>query len=350
MFKKQAIRREVSYIMLPVMLLYTLSSICIGDGDIPRFNSRRGVRAAAFSIRDNPYKYSGYYCDPESGMYYCQARYYSPELMRFINRDTYDLSNRYAYCDGDPINNVDPTGHYSEDGMYMGTVMNAGATVCGIAMTIFSFLGTPIVPLALGLAIASDVFGVCGCVTGGLSTCFEGVEYEGARLACSIASYACFGMSILTSVGSRVWLSIAKRRSGLRVPLPNERQSLLPSAARRGNVGPAKSSRAQVGSGRHMGDGVKRGLDEMRREMNENGIECKICFDNKKNLVICCENKHLMCEDCLATWQKEADAKCPMCRGPIKVNRNQKKILLALLFRGESPAGSSGGSSTSSAV
>ena len=99
--------------MLPLMLLYTISSMCIGGGYIPSFNTCRGVRAAIFSIKDNPYKYSGYYCDSESEMYYCQARYYSTELMRFINRDTYDLSNRYAYCDGNPISKVDSNGHMS---------------------------------------------------------------------------------------------------------------------------------------------------------------------------------------------------------------------------------------------
>lgn len=39
------------------------------------------------------------------------ARYYSPELMRFISRDSYDLSNRYAYCNGDPVSKTDPSGH-----------------------------------------------------------------------------------------------------------------------------------------------------------------------------------------------------------------------------------------------
>ena len=42
------------------------------------------------SIKDNPYKYSGYYRDIESDMDYLMARYYSPELMRFTTRDSYD--------------------------------------------------------------------------------------------------------------------------------------------------------------------------------------------------------------------------------------------------------------------
>ena len=60
---------------------------------------------------DNPFQYSGYYQDFESDMYYLNARYYSPKLMRFLNRDTYDLPNRYAYGNGNPISNVDPSGH-----------------------------------------------------------------------------------------------------------------------------------------------------------------------------------------------------------------------------------------------
>jgi RHS repeat-associated protein len=65
----------------------------------------------SFSICSNPYKYSGYYLDTESALSYCQARYYSPDLMRFINRDTYDVPNRYAYCDGNPVEYSDPNGH-----------------------------------------------------------------------------------------------------------------------------------------------------------------------------------------------------------------------------------------------
>jgi RHS repeat-associated protein len=69
------------------------------------------INNSQLTINDNPFKYSGYYQDSESGLYYLKARYYSPELMRFINRDTYDLSNRYTYGGGNPISTTDVTGH-----------------------------------------------------------------------------------------------------------------------------------------------------------------------------------------------------------------------------------------------
>jgi len=68
-----------------------------------------------FSLKQNQFKYSGYYEDQESSTYYLKARYYSPELMRFINRDTYDLNNRYAYGDSNPINKEDPSGHSAHE-------------------------------------------------------------------------------------------------------------------------------------------------------------------------------------------------------------------------------------------
>jgi RHS repeat-associated protein len=53
-------------------------------------NSTNEAFTGSFSIKNNPFKYSEYYSDTESAMCYCQARYYSSGLMRFINRDTYD--------------------------------------------------------------------------------------------------------------------------------------------------------------------------------------------------------------------------------------------------------------------
>ncbi|MDY6793713.1 MAG: RHS repeat-associated core domain-containing protein [Actinomycetota bacterium] len=66
---------------------------------------------------DSSLGYQEDYTDPTSGMVWMGARWYSPELARFISEDplsgdpTEPLSlNSYLYCEDDPINSFDPTG------------------------------------------------------------------------------------------------------------------------------------------------------------------------------------------------------------------------------------------------
>ncbi|MGA2280262.1 MAG: toxin TcdB middle/N-terminal domain-containing protein [Verrucomicrobiota bacterium] len=64
------------------------------------------------------HRFTGQVFDGETGLYYFNARYYDPELGRFIQPDTVipDFSdpqsyNRYSYCRNNPLRMTDPTGH-----------------------------------------------------------------------------------------------------------------------------------------------------------------------------------------------------------------------------------------------
>ena len=64
--------------------------------------------------------YRGYFYDFETGLYYLRSRYYDPETGRFINADDtaylgYNGSplsmNLFAYCENNPVCNLDPNGY-----------------------------------------------------------------------------------------------------------------------------------------------------------------------------------------------------------------------------------------------
>jgi RHS repeat-associated protein len=61
-----------------------------------------------------PWRLAGQYFDEETGLHYNVARYYDPELGRFLTVDPVvdggPSRNPYLYGDGDPINRVDSTG------------------------------------------------------------------------------------------------------------------------------------------------------------------------------------------------------------------------------------------------
>ena len=70
----------------------------------------------------NPFRYRGYYYDEETRLYYLNARYYDPEIGRFISPDSINNViflagciqselNSYMYCLNDPINFVDYGGY-----------------------------------------------------------------------------------------------------------------------------------------------------------------------------------------------------------------------------------------------
>jgi len=71
----------------------------------------------------NPYQFTGEAWDVEVELLYLRARYYQPEVGRFVTKDPWagdvwrpGTLNRYAYVQNSPVNSTDPTG--LQDGAY----------------------------------------------------------------------------------------------------------------------------------------------------------------------------------------------------------------------------------------
>ncbi len=105
--------------------------------DVYAYSPFGGVQRDPMNATPNPFTYNGRdgVVDDDNGLYYMQARYYAPELMRFVQKDpVYDGElalpqslNRYAFVEGNPIEKIDPTGEFGVFSAVVGAVV--GATV-----------------------------------------------------------------------------------------------------------------------------------------------------------------------------------------------------------------------------
>ena len=177
----------------------------------------------------NPFRYRGYYYDTETELYYLQTRYYDPETGRFITIDgieyldpeTINGLNLYAYCGNNPVMNVDPTGTwdwgafwnliagiaivvtaavisvataglaaaaFGVAGTAMASAMMAGAAVGSLALGAAS-IGSQLIVNGYGninlgtVAIDSIVGGVTGMLTGASFATSDALSIVGLRIA-----------------------------------------------------------------------------------------------------------------------------------------------------------------------
>ncbi|MFL6230732.1 MAG: DUF6765 family protein [Pyrinomonadaceae bacterium] len=79
------------------------------------------------------YAYTGRERDEQTGLYYYRARWYDPQLGRFLSEDPIGLSggmNMYSYTSNNPVNRTDPSGLYESDVHYYLTYYLAMKTGC----------------------------------------------------------------------------------------------------------------------------------------------------------------------------------------------------------------------------
>ena len=75
-----------------------------------------------FSFNFRYYIYGFYWWDNETGLFWCNSRYYNPEWGRWISPDSIEYLdphsinglNLCAYCNNDPVNKYDTNGHMSK--------------------------------------------------------------------------------------------------------------------------------------------------------------------------------------------------------------------------------------------
>ena len=131
----------------------------------------------------NPFRYRGYYFDTEIGLYYLKTRYYDPAIGRFISIDgieyldaeTVNGLNLYAYCNNNPVMNIDPNGNkrWSWKKFWRGVGMIVTA-VGAVVLSVTTFgAGTP-----LAMSIVAGVTLSAGVLTGinGVATLVEGMN------------------------------------------------------------------------------------------------------------------------------------------------------------------------------
>jgi len=125
--------------------------------------------------------YRGYYYSTALGLYYLKSRFYDAEIGRFICADSLDYLdphtvgglNLFAYCNNNPVMNVDPTGHVFE------TIFNLFSLGCSVVEVVVN----PTDPLAW-LSLAGDALDLIPFVTG------LGETVKGARIVAKGADLA----------------------------------------------------------------------------------------------------------------------------------------------------------------
>jgi RHS repeat-associated protein/uncharacterized repeat protein (TIGR01451 family) len=109
-----------------------------------------------------PFTFTGEQADIETNLVFLRARYYDPQVGRFISKDSFpgfDIAsqslNRYTYSTNNPINASDPSGHFN--------LRQFGAG----ALDMLSGVGTVGTSIAAGTVATGLCATVVGCVVGG---------------------------------------------------------------------------------------------------------------------------------------------------------------------------------------
>jgi RHS repeat-associated protein len=210
-------------------------------GDNLPNNNPSGLGNFVYNLR-----YPGQYYDSESGFFYNGARYYSPDLGRYISSDPLGIAagiNTYAYVTGNPLNRTDPQGLFGTPfdvgagavaGAIGGYVADGprGAIIGSIGGAVVGFVN-PFESEAAGATAASvfrDQFlnGVTESVTGQLLASAD----SGQSISDSISNVN-VPLAVTSGLGGALGLTAAEGLGGLTALTTESLGGLISGAAER---------------------------------------------------------------------------------------------------------------------
>ena len=175
--------------------------------------SGANVTSASHIGMVNPIRYRSYYYDTETGLYYLQARYYDPEVGRFINADSIAGNtgnseyNLFAYCSNNPVNNLDSNGEFILTCIIVGFIVGAVVGAASSAITQQATSGT----VNWGqVGISALAGGVGGALGGGVGGALSGMA-AGTGASALTATSVSLGQAIVIGGTSSVAGGIGSR-------------------------------------------------------------------------------------------------------------------------------------------
>lgn len=176
----------------------------VWNGDItPYGDKQEGIGEIKEAV-----KYTGKHLDEDTGLYYFNARWYDPDLGRFVTEDpAKDGSNWYIYCQNNPLAFVDPSGLAAETiwdafslGMGIASFTNnvrqgnwGAAALDGLGILVDgAAVVTPFVPGGAGAAIKSlrAAHAISEATQGGMNV-IEGIqEGDGVQVVVGVMQIA----------------------------------------------------------------------------------------------------------------------------------------------------------------
>ncbi len=115
-----------------------------------------------FVLYNNPFRYKEYYYDIETGLFYCDSRYYNPEWCCFLSPDNMDYLdsknviglNLYCYCNNNPVMYADPSGHLPK---WIKWLLKGPTIAIGYLVCILGHYSGIIGALSLSLALSTYI-------------------------------------------------------------------------------------------------------------------------------------------------------------------------------------------------